>query len=92
MKVFHTDESHENIRVEAPVYRVNFWERPRPGYAWNLDAFVLLGCADVVQVILWARSASKGRRFQIFVGVEDTLDPQTLIVLYGEDPNRAPDA
>lgn len=87
MEVVPTNESHETFRVDSPLYRVNFWERPRPEYGWNLDAYLLENCADVTQALLWALGEARGRRFQLFVNSEQSKESDTLVCLYGDDPN-----
>lgn len=87
MNVISINESHETFRVNSPLYRVNFWEKPRPGYGWNLDAYLLEQCPDVTQALLWALGEARGRRFQLFASIEETVESDTLICLFGDDPN-----
>lgn len=81
------NESHETVRINSPIYRVNFWEKPHPDYGWNLDAYLIVGDADIVRVLLWTLGEANGRRFQVFVSADEVEEPDTLVCLYGDDPN-----
>lgn len=80
--------------VESPTYRVNFWERPRPEGAWNLDAWVLSDVKDITEVLGWVEANSRGRRFEVFAEMdEEPVGPigearaAGLVRLLGSDPN-----
>lgn len=92
--------AHETVHAEPgrilghPTYRVNFWERPGPDTGWQLDAFALTEANDVAEAMAWADEHSRGRRFELFVEIENEAvhDFQTprradLIRLTGTDPN-----
>ncbi|TDP99833.1 hypothetical protein AXZ95_3763 [Leifsonia sp. 115AMFTsu3.1] len=73
---------------------MNFWERPGPDTGWQLEAFALTEADDVDAAMAWANEHSRGRRFELFVEIEDEAvhDFQTprrsdLIRLAGTDPN-----
>jgi len=93
-------QSHETVHSEAsnvvgaPTYRVNFWERPSPQHAWNLNAYVLTGVLNAQEALQWAGDAAHGRRFEVFVEVgAEAIGPfnkpraSALVRLFGDDPN-----
>ncbi|AWB96688.1 hypothetical protein DCE93_00295 [Agromyces badenianii] len=74
---------------------MNYWERPAPGFGWNLDAWTLSGTADVLEAIRWAEDHAKERRFELFAEVEpepagNHPRETTLVRLAGTDPNASP--
>ncbi|MEV8212880.1 hypothetical protein [Leifsonia sp. NPDC077715] len=93
-------QAHETVHAEPrrilghPTYRVNFWERPGPNTGWQLDAFALTEVNGVAEAMAWADAHSRGRRFELFVEIEDeavhdfhTPRRADLIRLAGTDPN-----
>jgi hypothetical protein len=82
-----TGESHETYRTNVPLYRVNYWEQPGPGYGWNLDAWLLKGCTDVTQAMAWAEQNANGRRFELLATPDSEAETDQLILLHGENPN-----
>lgn len=94
MQISETTHAEPQDQVDAPVYRVNFWQQPRPGYAWNLDAFLLSEVDGVVEALRWAEEHANGRSFELFVeshwepvGPFEAPRKAGLIRLCGEDPN-----
>ena len=80
--------------IDSPTYRVNFWVKPRPGYGWNLDAYVLTEAGDITEVLRWVDEHADGRRFEVFAetDAEPVLPfgtPRTsgLVRLLGSNPN-----
>jgi hypothetical protein len=78
--------------VDAPSYRVNFWQRS--GEAWSLDAFVLTDVADIADVLRWVDQHALGRRFEVFAEIDDepvwafkTPRTSALVRLLGSNPN-----
>ncbi|WP_413543288.1 hypothetical protein [Citricoccus nitrophenolicus] len=80
--------------VDAPTYRVNFWQRPAPGWAWSLDAYALSGADDISEVLQWVDEHARGRRVEVFAEMDEESDGsfQTprksgLVRLLGSNPN-----
>lgn len=80
--------------ADHPNYRVNFWERPRPGQAWNLEAFALTKVSSVAEVLKWVDEHVDGRRFEVFAETDDEShrsfdSPRRsgLLRLLGSNPN-----
>lgn len=98
MKVFETSHSESHYNIDSPNFRVDFWQKPSPsGYnkAWSLDAYMLTGAEDVTEVLQWANDNANGRRFEVFVEIDDT-EPvgkfetprkTSLVRLLGTSPN-----
>lgn len=81
--------------TDTPVYRVNFWQQPPPGFGWPLDAYALVDARDVHEVISWAEERSEGRKIEIFVEVDQEPEGEfsaprktDLIRLAGCNPNE----
>lgn len=81
--------------TDAPVYRVNFWQQPPPGFGWPLDAYALVDARDVHEVLAWAEERSEGRKIEIFVEVDEEPErgfsaprKTNLIRLVGYNPNE----
>lgn len=85
-----TAESHETYRTDAPLYRVNYWERPALGYGFNLDAWLLHDCSDVTQALTWAEENANGREFELLASPDNGAETDQLILLFGENPNSGP--
>ncbi|MGO2424327.1 MAG: hypothetical protein ACTILB_15285 [Brevibacterium aurantiacum] len=85
------EHSSSIIRIDAPTYRVEFWEQPRPDYAWNLDAWLLTECTSANEALSWAETHANGRRYVVLAS--DTAEPSgedaTEMVLFGTDPTQA---
>lgn len=78
----------ETDRDERPCYRVDFWEMPAPGYAWNSDVWIVDDAPNVSAVIDWAESHANGRRYQLLVRDRFASDSSYLL-LSGRNPNDA---
>lgn len=76
----------ETDRDEHPCYRVDFWERPAPGYGWNSDVWLIDDAPSVSAVIEWAEAHARGRRFQLLVRDRFATDDRYLL-LAGSNPN-----
>ena len=94
MQPHETVHSEASKVVGAPIYRVNFWERPSPHFAWNLDAYVLTGVLDAPEALQWAGDTAHGRQFEVFVEVDaEAIGPleeprkSALVRVFGHDPN-----
>jgi len=94
MRPIETVHSESREAVDSPAYRVNFWERALPERGWNLDAFALTEVENVTEVLRWVDEHARGRRFEIFVEMEEEPEasfhtPRTtgLIRLAGSNPN-----
>lgn len=90
----HTTFPNPRFFETRPVYRVNFWA-PSPTGAWNLDAFILSGAADMIEVLKWVESQRDGRKVEVFVEVDsepsasaDVQRGSALVRILGEDPDR----
>lgn len=88
----HAEPSHE---LRSPAYRVHFWEQPAPGYAFNLDAYVLVDASDVEEVQRWVLNNARGRVFELFLEMErqpvrEGLERRTvpLVRLAGQNPTE----
>lgn len=95
MRSIGTVHAEPSDSVESPVYRVNFWQQPGPGYAWNLDAYVLTEARDITEVLLWVNEQADGRPFEVFIEMAEepilTFEqPRTsgLIRVLGSNPNE----
>ena len=94
MRAIETVHAEPHDSDDSPCYRVNFWEQPRPGYGWNLDAFVLVEVQDVSEALRWVEKHAKGRPYELFVemGSEpekpfDAPRKTALTRLLGNNPN-----
>ena len=94
MRPIETVHSESREAVDSPAYRVNFWERASPEQGWNLDAFALTDVENVTEVLRWVDEHARGRRFEIFVEMEEEPEasfhtPRTtgLIRVAGSNPN-----
>ena len=94
MRSIETVHAEPRDSVDSPSYRVNFWQRPSPGFAWNLDAYVLTEAEDIAEVLGWVDEHARGRRFELFAELDDEPDrsfesPRTtaLVRLLGSNPN-----
>lgn len=95
MDARQTTHSESPHNVDHPVYRVNYWERPAPGFGWNLDAWVLVSAGDVLEAIRWTQDNARGRRFELFAEVEPEPPGNhprhtPLVRLVGINPNLPP--
>jgi hypothetical protein len=95
MRAEPTVHSESDLRIEAPAFRVNFWERPHPNFGWNLDAWILLDAAGVSEVLSWIAENSAGRPYELFVETAESAQtpfevPRTssLVRLSGYNPNE----
>ncbi|GAA2895250.1 hypothetical protein GCM10010455_17980 [Microbacterium esteraromaticum] len=78
-----------SLDQDDPVrFRVHFWERPGPGYAWNLDAWLLSDVASVREAIEWVAENRHGRTYELFVETSGDLSEAYLVRLDGENPNN----
>lgn len=94
MHVIETVHAEPRETLYSPCYRVNFWQQPHPGFAWNLDAYALSGAEDVSEVLRWADEHSDGRPFEVFAELDDEPDEAfqnprktALIHLLGSNSN-----
>lgn len=94
MRVFETIHAEPRETVYSPCYRVNYWQQPHPGIAWNLDAYALTGAKDITEVLRWADEHSNGRSFEVFAEIDDEPEGSLqnprksgLIRLLGSNPN-----
>lgn len=93
MRAIETVHAEPRDQLDEPGYRVNFWQ-PTPQGAWALDAYALLGAADVDEVLRWIEAKADGRRFELFAEVDTEaagpfLQPRkaALVRLLGSNPN-----
>jgi hypothetical protein len=93
MRASETVHAEPAFSLDAPSYRVNFWQRSGED-AWALDAFVLTEVREVTEALEWAREHANGRRFELFaegqeepVGSFVTPRKSGLVRLLGENPN-----
>ncbi|MGA1838840.1 hypothetical protein VD659_18125 [Herbiconiux sp. 11R-BC] len=93
MRASETVHAEPAFSLDAPNYRVNFWQRSGEG-AWVLDAFVLTEVRDVSEALEWAEVQANGRPFELFaegrdepVGAFGTPRTSGLVRLFGENPN-----
>lgn len=91
MEARPVEHSNSPIRVDAPSYRVEFWEQPGAGYAWNLDAWLLTECTSVNDALAWADAHADGRRYVLLASTTDEPSGEraTEVVLVGDDPTLA---
>lgn len=94
MHASETVHAEPRDSVEAPAYRVNFWQLSPSRGSWSLDAYVLTDAKDVTEVLTWAEMTADGRRFEVFAEVDDEPvsayeKPRTasLVRLFGSNPN-----
>jgi hypothetical protein len=94
MRVFETVHAEPRISIEAPGFRVNFWQRQSPESAWSLEAFVLTDVQDVYEALRWAEEHAQGRQLEVFAEVDgqsasqfDVPRTTALLRLLGSDPN-----
>ncbi|MBP3036920.1 hypothetical protein J2M53_11755 [Arthrobacter sp. zg-ZUI100] len=71
MRAYETDHAEPRESMDSPNYRVNFWVKPRPGYGWNLDAYVLTEAGDITEVLRWVEEHADGRRFEVFAEIDE---------------------
>lgn len=77
----------ETDRDEHPRYRIDFWERPAPGYGWNSDIWLIDGAPHVSAAIAWAEAHARGRRFQLLVKTPPWTEDGGYVLLSGSNPN-----
>lgn len=77
--------------VDAPTYRVVFWEQGPPAPVgdapgmWCSSEYDVAGAGDVEEVIAWARGrAAEAQTFTIHALVD-----RTALRLWGADPTRS---
>ena len=70
MEIHATGHAEPAYGIEVPIYRVQFWEQPAPGYAHNLDAFVLVGASSVEEALKWASDNARGRVWELLLEIE----------------------
>ncbi len=94
MHAFDTVHAEPRTSIDAPRYRVNFWQRMSEEGAWRLDAHVLEGADDISEALRWIDEQASGRRIELFVEVDEEAvgsftDPRKcgLVRLLGENPN-----
>ncbi len=87
MRALSVIDIKENNRDEHPHYRIDFWERPAEGYAWNNDIWLVDAAPDVAAVIEWAESHARGRRYELLVRTAEGVDGDSYILLRGSNPN-----
>ncbi len=73
---------------DAVRFRVHFWERPKPGFAWNLDAWVLDDVLNVQEALSWVNANSRRRPYELFVETSGNLSDVYLVRISGENPNE----
>lgn len=84
-----TGEWDVTFDVERPRYRVEFWERPAPDYAWNLEAWELSDCESVHEAIHWVDEHSSGRVHTLYAVLAPPETPHLAYLrLSGRDPNN----
>jgi hypothetical protein len=89
VRVHQVDPRDIRWEVDHPSYRVYFWHQPSPDPAdsmWHSDEWEI-GGADVDQVLTWASDHAAGRRYVIYVRVDDR-DGLGLVRLLGTDPTE----
>lgn len=81
--------------IDSPVYRVNFWQKPAPGWGWSLDAYALTDAEDITEVLRWVDEHAHGRRVEVFAEMDDepagsfqTPRGTGLVRLLGKNPMR----
>lgn len=77
----------ETDREEHPRYRIDFWARPAPGYAWNSDIWLIEDAPNVATVMEWADRHAQGRRYQLLVSTRSDTEHSNYILLMGSNPN-----
>lgn len=94
MRAIETVHAEPRDSDDSPCYRVNFWEQPRPGYGWNLDAFVLVEVQDVSEALRWVEEHANGRPFELFAEMDSEPEKPlgaprkaSLVRLLGNNPN-----
>jgi hypothetical protein len=94
MRAVETIHAEPRGSLESPRNRVNFWSRPQPRYAWNLEAYVLTDVGDVLEVLQWVEEHAEGRRYEVFAELDEEpvrafAEPRTsgLVRLVGSNPN-----
>ena len=94
MRAIETVHAEPRDSDDSPCYRVNFWEQPRPGYSWNLDAFVLVEVQDRSEALRWVEEHANGRPFGLFAEIGSKPEKQlgaprkaSLVRLLGNNPN-----
>lgn len=88
MIAYPADAGDATIKTEVPRFRVEFWERPAPGFGWNLDAWEIDGCDSVHDVLTWVNANANGRLYTLYAVLTlDQADYLTYVLLDGVDPN-----
>jgi len=94
MRASETVHAESRELIDSPNYRVNFWQQPSPGAAWNLEAYVLTEAIDFTEVLQWVNDQAAGRRFEVFIEINQEhihpfAAPRTtgLIRVLGTNPN-----
>jgi len=71
MRPIETVHAEPRDSVDSPAYRVNFWQRSSPEQAWNLNAYALTEVEDITEVLRWVDEHAAGRRFEVFVEMDE---------------------
>ena len=94
MRAIETVHSESSDSIDSTVYRVNFWQRPSPQHAWNLNAYLLSEALEITEVLPWVDEHARGRPFEVFAEMNDEPvgpfeSPRTagLVLLLGSNPN-----
>ena len=91
MKAYETGHAEPDDYLASPIYGVNFWERPAPGFAFNLDAVVLVDASGVDEVLQWAATRARGRTYEVMVEAREEqvdLDCRSARQRYFASPAR----
>jgi hypothetical protein len=70
MQASETVHAENHQFIDAPIYRVNFWEQASPPRGWMLDAFVLCDVEDLtgIRCTLQLSARLEGTLSNEFVG------------------------
>ena len=74
--------------VDSPAYRVYFWGRPSPTWAWQCEEWRLTAAHDVHEVLAWADGRAGDRTFTVQAEVDVSGEGRGMIRLAGTDPTR----
>jgi hypothetical protein len=89
MRNLSVEASTESLRIDWPLYRVNFWSLTNVG-SYELDGWLLWQC-DVEEVLEWAAAQSQRREYEILVSPVAGWTPEsqvdTYVRLRGWNPN-----
>jgi len=95
-KYLERDEAFSSWELSSPAYQVDFWthlplespDTPPEQVGYKQDAYLLIGAADVAEVLAWADDNANGRIAVVYAVIPEQGHGRGLVHLTGNDPTR----